>query len=69
MKESGFDIVKEASRQPIQFSKILSCSCAVGRVAEVTLIRDCVRVTSVSTNQRSIILHMTERNGKVVSGH
>jgi len=32
IKGSGFDIAKEASRQPIQFS--MKLSCAVGRVTE-----------------------------------
>ena len=51
--------------QPIQFSEMLSC--AAGRVAELRLIKDCVRVTCVSPKQKSIMLHMTEWNGKMIS--
>ena len=42
-------------------------SCAAGRVAEVRLIKDCVRVTCISPKQKNIMLHMTEWNGKVIS--
>jgi len=65
MKGTGFNIAKEASRQPIQFSKILSC--AAGRVAEVKLIKGCVRVTCISPKHKSIMHHMTEWNGEVIS--
>ena len=65
IKGSGFDIAKEASRQPIQFSKRLSC--AVGKVEEVKLVKDCVRVTCTSPKQKCVLLQMTEWNGKTIS--
>ena len=65
IKGSGFDIAKEASRQPIQFSRTLSC--AVGRVTEVKLLKDCVRVTCTSPKQKIVLLQMTEWNGKTIS--
>ena len=54
----SFDIAKEASRQPIQFSKRLSC--AVGKVEEVKLVNDCVRVTCTSPKQKCVLLQMTD---------
>ena len=42
-------------------------SCAAGRAAEVKPIKDCVRVTCVSPKQKSIMVHMTEWNGKMIS--
>ena len=51
--------------QPIQFSEMLSC--AAGRAAEVKLIKDCVRVTCISSKHKSIMVHMTEWKGKMIS--
>jgi len=65
IKGSGFDIAMEASGQPIQFSRTLSC--AVGRVTEVKLLKDCVRVTCTSPKQKSVLVQMTEWNGKTIS--
>ena len=62
MKGVEFDVAKEASRQPIQFSQRLST--AVGKVSGVTLVKDCVRVTCTSQKQKTVMLQMNEWNGK-----
>jgi len=65
IKGAGFDIAKEASKQPIQFSRRLSQ--IVGAVGEVKLSQDSVRVTCLSPQQKTKLLSVTEWGSKVIT--
>ena len=65
LKGQDFDIVKEASKHPLEFSRKLSS--IAGAVGEVKLIKDCVRITCVSVKQKMVLLNITDWFGKSVS--
>ena len=65
LKGDGFDIMKEASRHPLEFSRRLTS--IVGPVKEVKLLKDTVRVTCASEKQKTTLLSVTDWFGKPVS--
>jgi len=65
VKGVTFDIAKEATRQPIEFSRKLSS--VAGQVGDVKLVKDSVRVTCLSPKQRTTMLGMTDWYGKVIT--
>jgi len=65
IKGVGFSIAKEANRQPIEFNRRL---CYLfGKVHNVKLTNDCVRVTCYSTKQKGQLLNHTDWYGKEVT--
>ncbi len=65
IKGVNFDISKEASRHPIDFSRKLSQ--IAGTVGEVKLVKDNVRIKCLSLKQKSVLLSLTDWSGKVVT--
>ena len=59
IKGTNFDMSKEASRQPIEFSRRLGST--IGKVSEVRLIANgCVKVTCQLVKQKNITLNLTD---------
>jgi len=60
MKGVQFDLAKEASKRPIEFSRRLSS--IVGKVGEVRLVidRPSVRITCLNSKQKSVLLSYTD---------
>jgi len=65
IKGSTFDIAKEASRQPIEFSRKLSN--IAGKVGQVKLVNSCVRVTCTSPKQKTVLLNLSDWSGKPIT--
>jgi len=61
----GFDIVKEANRNPLEFGRRLTH--LVGAVSEVKLLTDCLRITCFNDKQKATIMQLTDWYGKPVS--
>jgi len=66
IKGTNFDISKEASKQPIEFSRRLGST--IGKVSEVRLVSNgCVKVTCQSVKQKNIALNITDWFGKAIT--
>ena len=65
-KGSNFDISKEASRQPIEFSRRLGST--IGKVSEVRPVANgCIKVTCHSVKQKNFTLNLTDWFGKAIT--
>ena len=65
LKGSTFDIAKEATRQPIEFSRKLSN--IAGTVGQVRLVNGCVRVTCTSPKQKTVLMNLSDWGGKPIT--
>jgi len=65
LKGVDFDITREASRNPLEFSRKLGS--IVGAVGEVRLLKDSVRITCVAEKQKMMLLNFTHWFGKPVT--